>query len=212
MESDRFDELTARLARPISRRRGVGLAGALGLSGLSGLSAWQGADARKKKKHKKKHKKKPTTTPPPGCRKTCGGRTCGDDGCGGSCGTCAGELVCRNGTCGCPDGQDLCGGICRAACPPSTPGRVVARHPTSCLCCVRPGSIPCPDSTVQCCLGPADLPCCARACDPLAVHGDCREGFWDDTLGEVCHEDVECYPGSRCPAGNDPRQCALIPG
>lgn len=208
MESDRFDELIARLASPLSRRRGVGLAGVLGLAGLGAVTS---ADAGKKKKKKKRKKPKPTTTKPPACRASCTGRTCGDDGCGGSCGTCQGELVCRNGTCDCPEGQDLCGGTCHPACPSSTPGREVARHPASCACCVRPGSFPCPQSTEQCCIGPEDLPCCARACDPNAVHGDCPAGL-DSGGALTCHVDVECYPGSRCPAGADPRVCEPIPG
>ncbi|MBL8127959.1 MAG: hypothetical protein JNM64_10015 [Chloroflexia bacterium] len=138
MESERFDDLIARLASPMSRRRGVGLAGVLGLAGLGAVA---GADARKKKKKKRK-KPAPTTTNPPGCQARCAGRTCGDNGCGGSCGTCEGELVCRNGRCDCPEGLDLCGGTCHPACPPSSSGREVARPPASCACCVRPGSFP----------------------------------------------------------------------
>ncbi len=210
MESDRFDELTARLAAPMSRRHGVGLAGLLG---LAGLAAVQEADARKKKRKKKNRKKpRPTTTPPPTCRTSCGTRTCGDDGCGGSCGSCEGEFVCRNGTCDCPEGKDLCGGTCHPACPPSSPGRVVARHPETCTCCVRPGSVPCPTSIEECCIGPEYLPCCGLPCEPLAVHGDCPAGIdprqYD--IG-VCHYDVECWPGYRCPEGNDPRLCERIP-
>jgi hypothetical protein len=33
------------------------------------------------------------------CTPDCGGRTCGDDGCGGSCGSCAASKVCVSGTC-----------------------------------------------------------------------------------------------------------------
>ncbi|MBK7862729.1 MAG: hypothetical protein IPJ65_29790 [Archangiaceae bacterium] len=37
---------------------------------------------------------------PPACAPVCSGRTCGDDGCGGSCGTCAGGSSCvPQGTC-----------------------------------------------------------------------------------------------------------------
>lgn len=37
-----------------------------------------------------------------GCEPSCAGRECGDDGCGGACGTCDGGLTCSNeGTCGC---------------------------------------------------------------------------------------------------------------
>lgn len=211
MESDRFDDLIARLASPISRRRGVGLAGVLGLGGLGAVT---GAAARKKKKKGKKGKKpRRTTTTPPTCRANCAGRTCGDNGCGGSCGTCGGELICRSGKCDCPEGQDLCGGTCHAACPPSTPGREVARHPATCLCCVRPGSIPCPNGTEQCCMGPEDLPCCGLPCEPLAEYGDCPVGIDPEWYGiGICHYDVECYPGYRCPEGNEPRVCEPIPG
>jgi hypothetical protein len=55
------------------------------------------------------------------CEPKCAGKTCGSDGCGGSCGTCAGDQTCNgNGTCGacvpdCSDricGNDGCGGSC----------------------------------------------------------------------------------------------------
>jgi hypothetical protein len=56
-----------------------------------------------------------------GCTPDCTGKECGDDGCGGSCGTCPGEESCVSGVCipGCtPDctgkecGDDGCGGSC----------------------------------------------------------------------------------------------------
>ena len=37
-------------------------------------------------------------TPPP-CQPSCAGRTCGDDGCGGSCGVCSGSAECRDHKC-----------------------------------------------------------------------------------------------------------------
>ncbi len=56
------------------------------------------------------------------CVPDCTGRACGDDGCGGSCGTCGGDTVCEpaSGTCAsclpdCTDracGDDGCGGSC----------------------------------------------------------------------------------------------------
>ncbi len=53
------------------------------------------------------------------CRPQCDGKTCGPDGCGGSCGTCGAQEVCDGGTCLCtPDcgtkvcGGDGCGGSC----------------------------------------------------------------------------------------------------
>ncbi|MCA9514576.1 MAG: hypothetical protein KC635_06525 [Myxococcales bacterium] len=55
------------------------------------------------------------------CISDCGDRTCGDDGCGGSCGECGDGLACDGGTCVCVPrcadaeacGQDDgCGGVC----------------------------------------------------------------------------------------------------
>lgn len=96
------------------------------------------------------------------CVPACRGRACGDDGCGGSCGTCSGTTVCReDGLCvepvaGCTPrcgfgtcGDDGCGGSCGTCAGASTcegitpyPGGipvtrkmcVPAAYPTSDLC------------------------------------------------------------------------------
>jgi hypothetical protein len=65
----------------------------------------------------------------PGCTPQCAGKTCGDDGCGGTCGTCQNGQSCENGSCvgggGGPCtptcnnrncGDDGCGGVC-GTCP-----------------------------------------------------------------------------------------------
>lgn len=47
------------------------------------------------------------------CTPSCGGRSCGDDGCGGSCGACSGGRTCSGaGACVCPAGRTYCGGTC----------------------------------------------------------------------------------------------------
>ena len=71
----------------------------------------------------------PTPPPVPVCQPACQDRTCGDDGCGGVCGTCAPDLLCEAGNCKkppckpvCQDracGSDGCGGSC-GTCPPQT--------------------------------------------------------------------------------------------
>lgn len=38
-----------------------------------------------------------------GCQPDCAGKTCGDDGCGGSCGACEDWQACLDGQCGCED-------------------------------------------------------------------------------------------------------------
>lgn len=57
------------------------------------------------------------------CIPDCQGKQCGDDGCGGSCGSCTGQTICQNEQCVCqPDcegkqcGDDGCGGSC-GSCP-----------------------------------------------------------------------------------------------
>ncbi len=64
----------------------------------------------------------PNASVPPGCQETCGQKVCGDDGCGGSCGSCASGKVCNSsGQCvescapacsGKDCGDDGCGGSC----------------------------------------------------------------------------------------------------
>jgi hypothetical protein len=82
-----------------------------------------------------------------GCTADCSGKQCGSDGCGGTCGVCAGGQVCTSvgqcvvdcvpqcegkvcgdngcgGVCGvCPDGHACLGGVCDAACVPSCAGK-----------------------------------------------------------------------------------------
>ena len=47
------------------------------------------------------------------CVPDCAGKICGDDGCGGTCGTCSGALTaCSAGLCTCPAGSQVCSGFC----------------------------------------------------------------------------------------------------
>ena len=39
------------------------------------------------------------------CQPDCGGKDCGDDGCGWNCGSCNGNFICTNGKCTCPPGD-----------------------------------------------------------------------------------------------------------
>jgi hypothetical protein len=87
----------------------------------------------------------------------CAGTSCGDDGCGGSCGTCASGLACQSGTCvacapscagkSCGD-DDGCDGACAGACadagaPRAAPAAAtadgeVARGDAGCTCRAAP--------------------------------------------------------------------------
>ena len=87
-----------------------GLAGAgLGL-GLGSLRLADAASAKNKKKGKKKSKTKDTQQH---CAPNCAERTCGNDGCGGSCGACGISQVCHGGTCCVPESRSAtCAGRC----------------------------------------------------------------------------------------------------
>lgn len=77
-------------------RRAV--AGVLAGCGLASVLGKEAEAKKKKKKKKKKGKGSPKPTPPT-CKPTCGNRTCGDDGCGGSCGACGEDTICEDGHC-----------------------------------------------------------------------------------------------------------------
>ncbi len=122
METTRFDHLTRHLAATSTRRRAMTTLAAVGLGLGVGLTGRLDGDAKRRKKRCKKLGQpcnpggkrkccKGSCLPPlvgggPStctevCQPDCAGKSCGDDGCGGSCGTCTLPLICKaNGTCG----------------------------------------------------------------------------------------------------------------
>ena len=115
MDADRFDSLVRALTDTRSRRdvlRGL-LAASLG---LLGWSAAEDATAKECKKIKDKKKRKKCLKKAAACRPNCAGRVCGDDGCGGTCGTCAHvpcQDVCQGGAClSANDSPCIFGGRC----------------------------------------------------------------------------------------------------
>ena len=103
------------------------------------------------------------------CVPSCAGKDCGDDGCGGSCGTCPPGVACEAGICACvPDcegdggplecGDDGCGGSCGT----------------------------CPQIAPDCVEGFCQLPC-----DPICDDKECG----DDGCGGTCGD---CAPGFKC--------------
>ena len=88
------------------------------------------------------------------CTPDCEGKECGDDGCGGACGECAGGIACSEGVCCTPDcdgktcGDDGCGATCGEC-----------GEEQACL-----------DGACQC------LPDCeGKACGPDGCEGTCGE-------------------------------------
>jgi hypothetical protein len=129
MDASRFDRIVRTWAEAGSRRPILGLL-AGGVAGLAGLTGAAGKRKKKKKKVTLCLKGQTITVPkkkqgsylsqgatagkcPATCVKQCTGKTCGPDGCGGSCGSCQGDLTCQGGTCACPAGETECApGVC----------------------------------------------------------------------------------------------------
>lgn len=137
MDVDRFDALSRSLSTTPSRRGALRLLtgsifGGLITLGSRDIEAHNAKSACKKKsgKAKKKCLKKAKkhaashTTVTSTCTPNCGGKTCGDDGCGGSCGPCTGGS-CSGGACVCTNGLVACGSRCAmgngslVSCPPN---------------------------------------------------------------------------------------------
>jgi hypothetical protein len=208
MNDHRIARVTRSLIHPPSRRDVLlGLAG----SGLS-LSAFRLQAAEGKHKHHKQHKKKKTRTPPPPptpCTPRCGRKVCGDDGCGGSCGSCAAGQFCASGTCCTPDPvEETCSVNCRSAvclrrCDtvrlPGTCGQSVACSCPSGQECLSNGTCgqvctvatDCPGTTSSC-----------NNCDPST------EGAKHCAASVQCTEQT-CASTAECPLGT---QCQLVSG
>ena len=116
-----FDAFT-RLASAGMSRRGFSRA----LAGLAFGGIWfaslpsESADAKRGRKHRRKRRRNKkdnqAINQSPACTASCGGAVCGDDGCGGSCGTCGAGQLCAQGRCvtgqgTCPAGADVCNGF-----------------------------------------------------------------------------------------------------
>jgi len=54
----------------------------------------------------------PEDVPDVDCKPVCKGKQCGDDGCGGSCGSCGANGLCEKGKCVCPSPHEPCFGLC----------------------------------------------------------------------------------------------------
>jgi hypothetical protein len=95
MDTTPFDRFARALAELAARRAVVrGLFG-LSLAALAtgGEHGIPDVDAKKNKKKKRRKRKKNK------CKPDCTGKTCGANGCGGTCGSCAGTEACLAGAC-----------------------------------------------------------------------------------------------------------------
>jgi hypothetical protein len=180
MDDSRFDALAKGLAATSPRRQLVRGFGLIGLTiGLGATDPPAGFAKRKKRKKK--------LAPQTGCSPDCRDRSCGPDGCGGSCGSCQANEACFQGRCVCAPacggrecGLDGCGGLC-GLCPVS--GQV----------CTEGGRCACPAALPEVCGGA----CVARCVLPLVRNPvDCacclQNGFpYSSSKSECCSQEAE---------------------
>lgn len=126
------------------------------------------------------------------CYPECGGKQCGADGCGGTCGACPAGLEClEDGTCACiPQcggrqcGSDGCGGSC-GACGNGTE-------------CSTEGQCLCPGGTVPCgsaCCASGQLCIGNACCQPSCEGKECGSNGCGGSCG-ACTGGKECvWPG-----------------
>jgi hypothetical protein len=185
MDHDRFDALARSVGTAVSRRAIAGVLSAAGLGTVVGGFVRGDVNAKKKRKKKRRKHRQAACTP------NCSDRTCGNDGCGGSCGSCEGDQVCHGGTCCLPESRGAtCAGRCGTrtnncgqpvACASCAEGRV----------CLSNGScaFPCTDTN--------DCPC--SLCSPPNVEGEqhCTDGGMVSPI-TTCTGTVDCPPGSHC--------------
>ena len=147
------------------------------------------------------------------CAADCAGKACGDDGCGGTCGSCPQGESCQNGECvggACqPDcagqqcGDDGCGGTC-GSCPQGQNcqnGKCIGGCQPECAG-MQCGDDGCGGSCGKC---PPGLFCndghCQQECEPECMGKKCG----DDGCGGTCGA---CPPGFFCSAdGHCNAQC-----
>ncbi len=144
---------------------------------------------------------------PAECIPACEGKVCGDDGCGGSCGTCEEGISCANGACvadcvpSCDDkdcGDDGCGGSCGECV--ECGALDLCGDDGSCGCCPNCDGKGCGDDGCggSCGECPADEACavgsCVSDCDASCDGKTCG----DDGCGGSCGT---CDSGLKCEEG-----------
>ncbi len=165
-----------------------------------------------------------------GCTPACDGKQCGDDGCGGTCGSCAAGDECNAGLCGCvPDcdgrqcGSDGCDGSCGACagadvcddgscvCVPDCAGRVCGDDGCGGSCGECPSGTCSPSGQCNCVPDCAGRECgddgCGGSCGSCSVGACGLAGTCDctpDCAGRECGDDG-C--GGSCGACGPHQQC-----
>jgi len=159
----------------------------------------------------------------PSCVPVCGAKVCGDDGCGGSCGSCGADETCQGGQCACVPscdgkscGGDGCGGSCGSC------GDSEQCQSGQCVCEPQCGDAECgPDPVCgePCGLCEAGHACaegvcaCEPDCSNVECGADpvCGQGCGLCDAGLLCNGSGECVDPGSCAPDCDSRECGADP-
>ena len=145
------------------------------------------------------------------CIPACEGKACGDDGCGGDCGTCdagltcdaADQCICAPDCAGKDCGPDGCGGVCgtcdeglacdvtgQCICAPACEGKQCGDDGCGGDCGTCDAGLMCGE-TNQCVCAPD---CAGKDCGPDGCGGVCGEPFFEGNCGSdaTCDESGQC--------------------
>ena len=131
------------------------------------------------------------------CWPDCDGKECGDDGCGGQCGTCPEGIGCT------------AEGLCQGPCQPDCLGKQCGWDGCSGVCGQCPANQPCNNGT---CLSDCQPDCSGRECGSDGCGALCSDGCPDDG---PCEQGIcigvgpPCEPENPCQA---PPQSVCLPG
>lgn len=135
------------------------------------------------------------------CTKSCAGKVCGSDGCGGTCGECGAGQSCNNGKCETGGGSNSCAGNCGKV----APGGCSCQ--TSCvdnMNCCSDYSDKCGSTSSACPNGKCEAGEDAKSC-PQDCKTDC-DGNW--TLGSTFYKSEDTSQlGQACNPDKAPKNC-----
>jgi hypothetical protein len=207
MDAERFDDLLRRLTRSSGTSRRALLAGfAGGLVAALGVTL-SGDDADAKRRRYRGRRKRRSVRRR--CVPNCANKTCGGDGCGGSCGTCGNNRICLNGTCVCRL-KDCDSGLCCPAsaqqcCPPTTQEPIGSCAPSENTCCDSDeGGRSCPPGFPQCCKATTQNP---RGLCLQSDEGCCdtdQGGGWCEADTPKCCPRTTVFPAGTCCTNDQP--------
>ncbi len=160
------------------------------------------------------------------CLSDCMGKECGDNGCGGVCGSCPPGKGCKDDLCACP--FEECGGFCCAedavcsnasCCTPSCEGRECGPDGCSGLCGACSDLQQCLGGTCSCLFDNCAGTCCAaeeicfddKCCHPYCGDAECGGDGCGGSCGE-CSDLQVCVGDECCEPDCTDKQCGESDG